>query len=38
VTTNDVAGNVNGALATLDDNINAVRDGISKLAAAIEKS
>ncbi|MDG9921441.1 hypothetical protein ACK56M_14200 [Pseudomonas sp. s4] len=32
--TNSVVGNVNGALATLDDNIDAVRQGISDLVAA----
>ncbi len=30
----DVTGNVNGALATLDDNIDAVRTGIAVLVAA----
>lgn len=29
-----MVGNVNGALATLDDNIDAVRQGISELVAA----
>ncbi|MNJ47946.1 hypothetical protein D3C77_431240 [compost metagenome] len=30
----DVVGNVHGALATLDDNINVVRQGIAELVAA----
>ncbi|UVL50507.1 hypothetical protein LOY33_21445 [Pseudomonas sp. B21-036] len=29
-----VVGNVNGALATMDDNIDAVRQGIAELVAA----
>lgn len=29
-----VVGNVNGALATMDDNIEAVRQGIAELVAA----
>ncbi|MND66552.1 hypothetical protein D3C81_213160 [compost metagenome] len=32
-----VAGNVNGALTTLDDNIDAVRQGIAVLVAASVK-
>lgn len=32
-----VMGNVNGALTTLDDNINAVRQGIAELVAASVK-
>ena len=32
-----VAGNVNGALTTLDDNIDAVRQGIAELVAASVK-
>lgn len=31
---NEVVGNVNGALTTMDDNINAVRRGIAELVAA----
>lgn len=32
-----VVGNVNGALTTLDDNIDAVRQGIAELVAASVK-
>jgi len=32
-----VVGNVNGALSTLDDNIDAVRQGIAELVAASVK-
>ncbi|PSS57921.1 hypothetical protein [Pseudomonas sp. BBP2017] len=32
-----VVGNVNGALATLDENIDAVRQGIAELVAASVK-
>ncbi|MFJ4372737.1 hypothetical protein ACIP1T_08960 [Pseudomonas japonica] len=31
---NEVVGNVNGALTTMDDNIDAVRQGIAELVAA----
>lgn len=33
----DVVGNVKGALATLDDNFDAVRSGIAELVAASVK-
>jgi len=33
-----VVGNVNGALATMDDNIDAVRNGIAELVAPAGKS
>lgn len=32
-----MVGNVNGALTTLDDNIDAVRQGIAELVAASVK-
>ncbi len=32
-----VVGNVNGALAILDDNVDAVRNGIAELVAASSK-